>query len=80
MDEDMESDPEGLQALAEAEWLQEMFETCALQAAERRIAYSIDRSNIANAMYFLEVYRFVNGGDILGVPPITPVAAAAAND
>ncbi len=78
----MEAGPRGLLALAEAERLREMFEDSALQAAERRIAYSIDRCDIDRAMYFLDVYRFVNGGDVLlrALPSMPAAEARAAND
>lgn len=59
-------------ALAEADSLREMFEHAALSAAERRIAHSIDGGNIAGAMFFLDVYNFVNGSDV--VTPKIPVA------
>jgi hypothetical protein len=78
----MEAGPQGLLALAEAERLREMFEDSALQAAERRIAHSIDNQDIDRTMYFLEVYRFVNGGDVLLRAPMSPPStdARAAND
>ena len=79
----MESGPQDLLALAEADRLREMFEESALQATERRIAHSIDRCDVAKAMYFLDVYRFVNGGDVLlrAPPPAPPSPGGlAAND
>ncbi|WP_404710616.1 hypothetical protein [Sphingomonas sp. MMS24-J13] len=68
----MGKDFRALAALIEAEWLSDMFERFALRAVERRLAYSIDRQRFDDAMFFLDVYSFVNGGDILpGWPPST---------
>ena len=67
----------GMKALTQAEWLREMFESCALQAAERRIAYSIDRQDIPGAMFFLDVYSYVNGGDVLPSVRVSPIAPQA---
>jgi hypothetical protein len=71
MDEmiDMEGKTKSLAALVEAEWLHGMFDKFALQAVERRIAYSIDRERVDETMFYLDVYSFVNGGDILHPPP-----------
>jgi hypothetical protein len=73
---------QGRRALAEAHWLQEMFEGLALAAAERRIAHSLDFNDIAKTMFFLDVYHYVNGGDVLGAGPAKPPeqAGRAAND
>lgn len=69
---DMEGKTKSLAALVEAEWLHDMFDKFALQAVERRIAYSIDRERFDETMFYLDVYSFVNGGDVLHPPPQTP--------
>jgi hypothetical protein len=77
MDEmiDMEGKTKSLAALVEAEWLHDMFDKFALQAVERRIAYSIDRDRIEETMFYLDVYSFVNGSDVLPRPPVQPKPA-----
>jgi hypothetical protein len=65
----MDGTSKALAVLAEAEWLGDMFGRFALRAVERRLAYAIDRQRFDDAMFFLDVYSLVNGGDILSNSP-----------
>ncbi len=55
----------GLAALVEAERLRDMFDRFALEAVERRLAYSIYRQRVDDVMFFLDVYSLVNGSDVM---------------
>ncbi len=61
----MDKVPAGMAALVEAEKLRDMFDRFALQAVERRLAYSFDRQRVDEVMFFLDVYNLVNGSDVL---------------
>ena len=59
-------------ALLEAKGLQDLFRQFAPRATERRLAYSLDRQRIDEVMYFLDVYSFVRGSDVLPSALVRP--------